>query len=240
METILLISLVAFIAAAVSAVVGFGGAIILLPALIAAFGARDAIVVLTVAQLVGNGSRVWFNRADIVLPVVKWFAVGAVPMAILGGVLLASVPIDLLTRLLGLFLLFSVAWRHVRAREPAKPPVERFAIVGGVFGFLSALIGSVGPLMAPFFLAYGLVKATYIGTEALATVVMHVTKLATYGGTGILTSTTALNGIALAPAMVFGSWSGKKVLDRLPEQVFVYLIEAVLLFAGCLFLIRGG
>ncbi|MBJ7348496.1 MAG: sulfite exporter TauE/SafE family protein [Thermoleophilaceae bacterium] len=240
METILLISLVAFIAAAVSAVVGFGGAIILLPALIAAFGARDAIVVLTVAQLVGNGSRVWFNRADIVLPVVKWFAVGAVPMAILGGVLLASVPIDLLTRLLGLFLLFSVAWRHVRAREPAKPPVERFAIVGGVFGFLSALIGSVGPLMAPFFLAYGLVKATYIGTEALATVVMHVTKLATYGGTGILTSTTAINGVALAPAMVLGSWSGKKVLDRLPEQVFVYLIEAVLLFAGCLFLIRGG
>jgi hypothetical protein len=46
---------------------------------------------------------------------------------------------------------------------------------------LSALLGSVGPLMAPFFLAHGLVKGVYIGTEALPTVVMHVTKLVAYG-----------------------------------------------------------
>ena len=31
--------------------------------------------------------------------------------------------------------------------------------------------------MAPFFLAYGLIKAAYIGTQALSTVIMHVTKL---------------------------------------------------------------
>lgn len=41
---------------------GFGGAVLLLPVLIAAVGARDAVVVLTVAQLAGNGSRVLFNR----------------------------------------------------------------------------------------------------------------------------------------------------------------------------------
>ncbi len=34
--------------------------------------------------------------------------------------------------------------------------------------------------MAPFFLAYGLVKGAYIGTKALSTVVMHVTKLGAY------------------------------------------------------------
>ena len=70
-------------------------------------------------------------------------------------------------------MLASVAWRHLRGSPPRRPARRAFAAIGAVFGFLSALLGSVGPLLAPFFLAYGLVKGAYVGTEALATVVMH-------------------------------------------------------------------
>jgi hypothetical protein len=93
--------------------------------------------------------------------------------------------------------------------------------------------------MAPFFLAYGLVKGAYIGTEAFATVVMHVTKLVAYGETSVLTFANVMAGLALGPIMVFGSFVGKKVLDRLPERVFVWLIEATLIVAGVGFLISG-
>jgi hypothetical protein len=61
-----------------------------------------------------------------------------------------------------------------------RPPAPAFAGIGAGASFLSALLGSVGPLMAPFFLPYGLVKGAYIGTEALSTLVMHVTKLVAY------------------------------------------------------------
>ena len=60
----------AFLASTLAAVAGFGGAAVLLPALAAAFGVRQAIPILTVAQLVGNGSRVWFNRRELDLRVV--------------------------------------------------------------------------------------------------------------------------------------------------------------------------
>lgn len=43
-----------------------------------------------------------------------------------------------------------------------------FAGIEAVSSLLSAIVGSVGPLMAPLFLAYGLVKGGYIGTEAIA------------------------------------------------------------------------
>jgi uncharacterized protein len=72
--------IVSFIAATLAAVAGFGGAAILLPVLVATFGVREAIPILTVAQLVGNGSRVWFNRQELDRRVVAWFAVGGVPM----------------------------------------------------------------------------------------------------------------------------------------------------------------
>lgn len=46
----------ALAASAIAAVAGFGGAAVLLPPLVAVFGVRDAIPILTVAQLIGNGS----------------------------------------------------------------------------------------------------------------------------------------------------------------------------------------
>ena len=93
--------------------------------------------------------------------------------------------------------------------------------------------------MAPFFLAYGLVKGAYIGTEALSTVVMQVTKLVAYGATNVLSLHGIAVGLALGPIMFAGSWLGKRIVDRLPERIFVLLIEATMTVAGLLFLVRG-
>src|SRR6266581_5866932 len=129
-----------------------------------------------------------------------------------------------------------VVWRHVPRAAAWRPPVRAFVGVGAVFSFVSALVGSVGPLMAPFFLVYGLVKGAYIGTEALATVVMHVMKLVAYQGAAILIPDAVAVGLALGPIMVGGSYVGKRILDRLPERVFVGIIEMVLVASGGWFL----
>jgi uncharacterized membrane protein YfcA len=213
--------------------------VLLLPVLVAALGARDAVVVLTVAQLVGNGSRVYFNRHDVDAAVLRRFAIGAVPAALVGGLLFAATPSTVLSRLLGAFLLGAVAWRHASPGPPAKPPVACFTPLGAAFGFLSAILGSVGPVMAPFFLAYGLVKSAYIGTEAACTVTMHTTKLIAYRGGGVLAHSALLAGLALAPIMIAGSWLGKRILDRTPEHIFVILIETVLVVSGLLLLLLG-
>jgi uncharacterized membrane protein YfcA len=230
---------VAFVASTLAAVTGFGGAAVLLPALVVVLGVRDAVPILTVAQLVANGSRVWFNRRELDYRVVGWFALGGVPLAIVGGLLFSRAPLPALARLLGVFLLLVVAWRRLRPGPPVKPPLRAFALVGAGSSFLSALVGSVGPLMAPFFLAYGLTKAAYIGTEALSTVVMHVTKLVAYRGAAILSTRDILAGLAMGPIMIAGSWTGKRIVDRLPERAFVLIIEGVMIAAGLLFVIRG-
>ena len=238
-EASLLVGAAALIASTLAAVTGFGGAAVLLPVLVIAFGVRDAIPILTVAQLIGNGSRVWFNRRELDYRVVAWFALGGVPLALLGGLLFARAPLAGLTRLLGLFLLVVVAWRRLTPPTGLRPPLRAFALIGAAGSFLSALLGSVGPLMAPFFLAYGLVKGAYISTEALATVVMHVTKLVAYRQSAVLPASSLITGLAIGPIMILGSWSGKRIVDRLPEQVFVLLIEGTMTAAGLLFLIRG-
>jgi hypothetical protein len=229
----------ALVASTLAAVTGFGGAAVLLPVLVLAFGVRDAVPILTVAQLIGNGSRVWFNRADLNYRVVAWFALGGVPLALLGGFLFARAPLAGLTRLLGVFLLLVVAWRRLRPPPAGRLPLRAFAAVGAASSFLSAFLGGVGPLMAPFFLAYGLLKGAYIGTEALSTVVMHVSKLVAYRGASVLPEESILAGLSIGPLMVAGSWTGRRIVDRLPERVFVLIIEATMTAAGLLFLVRG-
>lgn len=234
-----LLMLVAFIAATLAAVSGFGGAAVLLPVLTIFFGVRLAIPILTVAQLIGNGSRVWFNRRELDYKVVGWFALGGVPTAVIGSFLFARAPMSLLTRLLGGFLVAMALWRRLKPNWAPKIPLRGFAILGAISSFLSALLGSVGPLMAPFFLFYGLVKGAYIGTEAFSTVIMHVTKLVIYRQQSVLPLTAVLSGLALGPIMIVGSFTGKKIVDLIPERVFVLIIEAVMLGFGLMFLVRG-
>lgn len=155
MSAVVVAIVATFATALLSAVVGFGGAVLLLPVFVAVFGTRDAVAVLTVTQLASNASRVWFNRSAVDGHLVGRFAIGAVPAAVVGALVFATAPLTLLTRVIGVFLIVSVIWRRLR-RTPTRPDDRAFVVVGAVSGFGSALLGSVGPLVAPFFLARGL------------------------------------------------------------------------------------
>jgi uncharacterized membrane protein YfcA len=230
-----LAALASFGLAWLSAVAGFGGGVLLLPVFTALFGLRTAVPTLTLTQLASNGSRVWLNRRHLRWPIIGRFALGAVPFALAGGLLLAVAPLAPLKRVLGVLLLAVVVWRRVRPASP-KPSPRAFVAVGAASGLGSALLGSVGPLTAPFFLAYGLVRDAYIGTEAACALVMHLTKLAAYGAGSLLGPRVLLLGLVLTPATMAGAWAGKRTVDRISDRVFVLLVEGGLLAAGLLFL----
>jgi hypothetical protein len=60
-----------------------------------------------------------------------------------------------------------------------------------------------------------------------------------YGTAALITAATVGIGLLMAPAMIAGSWIGKRIVDRMPERIFVAVIEVVLVVAGLVFLIRG-
>jgi len=233
--TLLLACLAAFGLAVLSAVAGFGGGVLLLPVFTALFGLRVAVPMLTLTQLSSNGSRAWLNRSELEWRLVGWFALGAVPLAVVGGIVLTRAPVGPLSRVLGGFLVAVVVWRRFNP-HPRKPSERTFAAVGATSGLGSALLGSVGPLTAPFFLAYGLTRGAYIGTEAASALTMHVTKIATYGVGDLLTARVLLYGLALTPATLAGAWTGKHLVGRTSDRLFVLLVEAGLLAAGVLLL----
>ncbi|SNX55758.1 sulfite exporter TauE/SafE [Streptomyces sp. TLI_55] len=137
-----------FVTAAPSAVAGFGGGVLLLPVFVTVLGTRGAVAVLTVAQLAGNCSRVWFNRRDVDRRLGGIFAAGAVPAAAAGALVFATAPLPALTRAVGVFLLVMVAWRRFKP-DAARLDDIAFSAIGAASGFGSALVGSVGPMVWP-------------------------------------------------------------------------------------------
>jgi len=219
------------LASIIAAVAGFGGSVILLPLVVHLFGIKAAVPILTVAELLGNASRAWFGRRSIDWEVVIYFSMGCIPSAIIGAVMFGSIHASWLKTGLGVFLILTLIYRH-SGLKPVNMRLVHFTLLGAVFGWLSAVVGTVGPMVAPFFLDYGLVGSAYIASEAMTAVVMHITKGIVYSKYALLGWDTFAIGLAMGLVMVFGSFAGKKIVDRLPRIWFTRIVEAVVLISG--------
>ena len=226
----------AWLAATVSGAAGFGGALLLLPAITSAIGAKAAIPVLTLAQLLGNFSRASFGWKEIFWRPVLLFSLGAVPVSVLGARLLVSLPAHFVTQGIGVFLLLVVAFRHTPfGKRPVPSPLLPAA--GAVVGLLSAVAGSAGPLGAAIFLSLELAPTAYVASEAVTAVCMHVTKTAVYGRYSLIDGRTLSWGFTLGGAMVLGSWSGRQFIRKMPERRFSIFVEVLLVISAILLIL---
>ena len=211
---------------------GFGAGITLLPILVWVFGARAAVPILTVTMIVGNLSRIWWSRRDVDVRVVLTFAAGAVPATALGVMLFAGIGGDWLGRVIGFFMLAALPLRRLLQSSGLVVRLHHFPVVGAAIGALSSVVVTTGPVATPFFLAFGLRKAAYIGTESVCTMAMHVTRGAVFARYSLLSWDTVAVGCVLGGSMFFGTWIARRLLDRMSERVFLWIVEGLLVVMG--------
>jgi uncharacterized membrane protein YfcA len=227
----------ALIASTVGGVAGFGAGIIMIPLVAFVMGTKATVPVMTVAMLLGNGGRVWFSRRDIEGRVVVAFLVTGIPTSVMGALLYTQIDSAWIGRVLGAFMLVSVPLRRLLLGQGVRVRLAHFPIVGAVFGFLSSLVGSVGPILTPFFLGHGLRKGAYIGTDALCTLGTYVSRGIVFRKHDLLAGHTVLVGLFIGLVMIAGAWAGRRLVDKMSERVFLGLIEALLLLFGLQFLL---
>jgi uncharacterized protein len=222
----------ALVASLIAGVVGFGAGVIMLPVLAWVVGVRAAAPLLTVTMLLGNLSRLWWSRHELDGKAAGRYLLGAIPMTVVGVIIYAGTPIEWLGRFIGVFLIAAIPlrrvllWGHVRVRLVHMP------FLGAVFGLLGALVVTIGPLTAPFFLAYGLRRGSFIATEAACAIGMNVTRGIAFSRYALLGWDTVALGVMLGSVMIAGAWAGRWLLDRLSDRVFVWILEALTVFAG--------
>jgi len=227
----------ALVGSTLGGIAGFGTGVILLPVLALVLGVRAAVVTLTVTMLLGNVSRIWWSRADIEWPVVGRYLLGAVPGTALGVLLFAGTSSARLSVIIGVFLIAAVPLRRLLLTRHFTVRLRHFGPLGAITGLISALVVTTGPMVTPFFLAYGLRRGAFIATEASCGLAMHLVRGAGFAKLALITRETALLGVSLGATMFVGSWLGRRIVDRLSDRAFLGAIEGLLILMGVHFLL---
>ncbi|MCS6833810.1 MAG: TSUP family transporter, partial [Flammeovirgaceae bacterium] len=132
---------------------------------------------------------------------------------------------------IGIFLILLVVYRRTNIKKIALGD-KGMLLGGGLTGFLSGVAGSAGPLGAAFFLGLNLSPTTYIASEAFTALVMHLVKTLVYNTFLLVGQTELFYGVFIGLAMVIGSWTGKRIVEKLSRKAFVLLVEILLVISG--------
>jgi len=224
--------LLGVIAGTLGGVIGFGSSIMLMPVLVIMYGPREAVPIMAVAALLANASRalVWWREVD-------WRAFAAysatgVPAAALGASTLLTIPQRWIEITMGLFFLAVIPARRWLARRDLRINLWQLALAGAVVGYITGIVVSTGPINAPFFLAYGLVKGAYLATEALGSLAVYISKTIVFRSLGALPADIITKGLIIGSSLMVGSFVAKQLVLKLKAEQFSLLIEGLLLVSG--------
>ena len=213
-------------------VIGSGTTIILMPALVYFYGPIQAIPVIALVATVANLSRIFLWWSVINWKVCFVYSITARPAVILGVNTLVTLNDRLIEITLGLFLILLIPIRRWMRQKNFYLKLWQMSLVGAGIGYLTGIVATTGAINTPFFLAFGLSKGAFLGTEAASTLSILFTKGITFHQLGFLNATAMIQGLLIGSCVLVGSIFSKKIVLALPEKKFLLLMELVMLISG--------
>ncbi len=223
-----------------STVAAGGAATLLIPVITFLLGAQMVAPIISIAALFANPSRAVIFRKNIDWQVIRHLLPGSIIGAVMGSWSLTQTNTQIIQILLGLFLITYVLQdRFSKVKLAIKMKLIWFFPLGLSVSFLSGLIGATGPVHNPFMLNYGLEKEHLVGTKAINSLIMQLTKLISYGAFGALSLQIASFGVALGLGAVVGVFLARKQLSRVDSQQFRQYTLILMFISGIAMLYKA-
>lgn len=226
------VALVAFGAAVIGGLGGFGTGVILTAVLIPVVGVKAVLPLLTVAGVVINGGRMLLNREAIDWKTVRNVLVAALPCSVLGVHVFSLLPARPLQIILAVFIAAVVPLRRWAAHRNWRLGYSGVCAGGGMFGFLSGIVSGTGVFLISLLLSTGLPGAAIIATDATISLVNDAFRLALFGGYALMDAGTLVTGLLIGAATIPGSWCARWLIRRMSAHLHIAVIEATLLISA--------
>ena len=211
---------------------GFGAALIVIPALVTLYGPVEAVAIMSLIEV---PATLYLAPTTVRHADWRWVApvgVGSLLTIPLGAALLVHLDPELTRRIIaglviGLGLLLASGWCY---RGATGVPMR--LAVGGLSGFIGGLANVGGPVVVVFLLARQAAALTVRAGMMAFLSFSTLFRLAVYGALGAYTLAILALGLVLAPAYLLGIWLGSRAFDRVPEALFRRLAIAVVIVTG--------
>ena len=133
---------------------------------------------------------------------------------------------------LGLFFIAMIPLRRWMAQRQWRLTPVHMALVSAGIGYLTGIVVSTGPINAPFFMAYGLLKGAYLSTEANSSLAVHLAKALIFRQRDAMPWDTLLKGLIVCSKLTAGSVIAKRFVLKLDADTFRLWMDGLLLMAG--------
>jgi uncharacterized protein len=227
---------VAFLAEVIGTLAGFGSSTILLPIAVLFFDFQTALVLVAFMHIFGNIGRVTFFKHGLDRKILIYFGVFSIELTLLGALLVTRLDQGTLKGLLGIFLVVYATYAYLNPKLSIKQSKSAMALGGGLSGFLAGLIGTGGALRGAFLTAFGLPKMKYIASSAAIALAVDLTRLPVYLSQGFLGTEYYWFLPALFVIAISGSFTGKKLVDKVPQSKFRKIVLAFMAAVGIKFI----
>jgi uncharacterized protein len=142
----------------------------------------------------------------------------------------------LLTQVIGVIVLLMIVlhvWRKTRAEThtSGQTPWWKAAFFGVATGFATYLANAAGPVMNLYLLSMALPKQEFMGTGAWFFFVINLIKIPQYVLQERITWETCQLSLALAPAVIVGTFIGRWLFSRIAQSLFERIIVVLALVA---------
>ncbi|NKB78147.1 MAG: TSUP family transporter [Gammaproteobacteria bacterium] len=226
--TYLLFILLGFGSALVSAVFGFGTALILLSLGSYLLPIKETIALATVLFIASTVTKTVVFGKHIDWKLVGIMSVISVPFAYIGAELLYDLPGELLKRCLGGTILVYLLLERYQWFPRVKVGTTGIVLGSAAYGFMSGLLGSGNIVKVMIFREMKISKESFIGAMAATSVLTNVAKLNSYSTTDLLDVTQIWAMVGLVFSAVSAVFIGRLFLRKITVSQFQNGLQLVL------------
>jgi len=224
----ILISVVA--GSAVGTLTGFGLSTVMIPVMVLFFPLPETLLFVGIIHWFGDIWKLVLFREGIRWRLILSFGVPGIFATILGAWLVFEVSGEVLSHVLGVFLLLYVLLLFAKNTFRIMDNPMTGAIGGALSGFCAGIFGMGGTIRSMFLLAFNLPKTVYLATAGAIALAVDTSRLVTYISKGTRLDARLLWGMLLfVPASFLGARLAKRVVDRIPQHQFRRVIAVFLL-----------
>jgi uncharacterized membrane protein YfcA len=236
----LFVFVVAFAAAAVASVAGFGIGSLLTPALGLAMGTKIAVAVVSVPHFIGTAIRLWLMRDAVDRHVLLRFGSASAAGGLTGAVLHGRFNAPVLSLVFGGLLIFVAMSELTGLAKRMRLHGAVAWIAGALSGLLGGLVGNQGGIRSAALLGFDLPKRAFVATATATGLIVDLARMpvyvATSGSEMLSVWPLALVGTA---GVIVGTLFGGKLLARVPDRLFRPMVALLLAALGAAMLAQG-
>lgn len=229
----LLFLLAAYISAVLATIAGFGSSTLMVPVAVFFMDIKTAVFVVACFHLFNNIFKIKVFWGKIDFNLFLRFGIPSILFAFWGAVYISAAPVDLIQKVLAIFLIVFSLLSLLRHNYRIKANMLNAVIGGCSSGFLAGLIGLGGALRASFLTAFNLPKEIYVATAAMIALVVDLTRIPTYVLRGTFENNVYIRSLPfLVICAYLGVKTGKALLNRIDHILFRRIVFVALLLVG--------